>query len=90
MEYVGIAVEIIVIVVAIVCFQSKKNKEVSKEAAYITFGLSLLIYTVLGLANLVIGRGVPFDQSNLDNASSLALIYVVATVCLINKKKTNK
>lgn len=89
MEYVKVILEFGIIVVAAICIRSKNNMDITIAASCATMMISLVVFSVIGIVNLIIGRGIMLEHSALDYASSIALIYVINTLYLINKKKKN-
>ncbi|QQK08153.1 hypothetical protein [Miniphocaeibacter halophilus] len=80
-------IEILIILTAVILHQVKGDKDLKTAAGSGSFYISLLFFLVIGLVNLIIGKGLPVELSHLDMASILSVIYLGILVFL--KSKSN-
>lgn len=69
-------VEIIVMITAIITHQSKTDRDIKMISASKSFYILLIFFTLIGIANLVIGEGNPLRLTHLDIGFALSVFYL--------------
>ncbi|MDH6365788.1 hypothetical protein M2139_002809 [Enterococcus sp. PF1-24] len=87
MNLIKIIIELAIILFAIYTQQQKGDAEVKMVASSQSFSLALIISTLIGVSNLIIGRGMPLQFSHLDLACFLAVLYL--GFCTFLKSREN-
>lgn len=76
MDKIIIIVEVVVMITAIITHQSKADRDIKMISASKSFYILLIFFTLIGIANLVIGEGNPLKLTHLDIGFVLSSFYL--------------